>query len=125
MQFYECGDAATVILAAESCPARNFCLAAKADDQATPAGALIVRIVEERSNVCFRAASRPSPGGAKRHFAPKQQTGPSAAVGHVCAFATVRFRVYFRAVNRHSVPYFGHLETIQGSLSGFRFAPLN
>jgi hypothetical protein len=59
----------------------NVFLAADSDDQATPFATQIDRTADESSDACFRAVSRPSPGGAGRHAAPKPPLGRSAALG--------------------------------------------
>lgn len=59
-------------------------LGAMPDDLYLPGQRLVTQIdrtSDESSDICFRAASRPSPGGARRQRAPKQQLGRSAALG--------------------------------------------
>ena len=85
----------------------DFGFAAKVVGQATPQVTQINRTADGCTDVCIRAASRPSPGGAKRHFAPKKLKGRSAALGHEYAFSFPLNRVWNSVVNRHSDPKVG------------------
>ena len=80
----------------------DFGFAAKVVGQATPQVTQINRTADGCTDVCIRAASRPSPGGAKRHFAPKKLKGRSAALGHLPTFATPLHHVCNAPINRHS-----------------------
>ncbi len=60
-------------------------------------------------NVGFSIAASPD-----RHreaptfgFRPVPRSRRTSALGHLCAFAPARIRVYFQAVNRHSAPRVG------------------
>ncbi len=96
------------LISLEHCRSSYVLNVAKVVGQKTPLVKQLNRTADGCTDVCFRAASRPSPGGAKRRFAPNQRLERSSASGHVPTFATPLPHVCTAPMNRRSGPSVGY-----------------